>query len=87
MDNFEKIDFDVLGELYFLISFEELKDAISLEDQILKSALIRLYEGGMIRCYKDAENEIDKELVDIENLFNKYHYLASKEGLFAHNSR
>lgn len=86
-DIFEKFDFDVLGELYFLTSYQELISATGLNDQILKSVLSRLSENGMIRCYEDAENEIDNDSIDIENLFDKYHYLASKEGLFAHNSR
>ncbi len=81
------LTYDVLNELYFVTSYSELKMNTGLENNKLVELLILFNRNGWIRCYEGVDNEIEGEDVDIRNLFDKYHYLASKEGLFAHNSR
>jgi hypothetical protein len=79
-------EFTVLDELYFIVSFNEIQESIELSSQQLKLVLISLWEKGWLRCYSGIENELDIHTIDIENQFDKYHYLASKEGLMAHNT-
>ena len=79
--------YDVLSELYFVTSFSELKSNTEMETKGLIKILLILHKNGWLRCYHGIDNEIEGEQVDIQNLFDKYHYLASKDGLFAHNTR
>ena len=81
------LEFSVLDELYFVTAFEELEKSVDLPRDELISVLNSLWEKGWLRCYLDVDNELDPGNADIGNQFHKYHYLASKEGLFAHNSR
>ena len=80
-------EFEVLDELYFVTHYEELQLSLNLDTEPLKSLIISLWDKGWLRCYLGVDNELDGATVDFENQFNKYHYLASKEGLMAHNSR
>ena len=80
-------EYIVLDELYFVIPYEELQESVDLNPRQIKSALISLWEKGWIRCYDGLDNELDKVTSDLRNQFDKYHYLASKEGLMAHNTR
>ena len=80
-------EFEVLDELYFVTPYEDLQLTLGLDPEVLKSLVITLWDKGWIRCYLGIDNELDEDTVDLENQFNKYHYLASKEGLMAHNSR
>ncbi|MCZ6521092.1 MAG: hypothetical protein O6848_06335 [Bacteroidetes bacterium] len=80
-------EFEILDELYFVISFDELEEVSAMDRKELVKVLIALWENGWIRCYFGLDNELDSGKADIKYQFNKYHYLASKEGLMAHNSR
>ena len=80
-------EFEVLDELYFVTHYKELQLSLDLDAESLKSLIISLWNKGWLRCYQGVDNELDRDTVDFENQFNKYHYLASKEGLLAHNSR
>jgi hypothetical protein len=73
--------------LYFVTHYEELQLSLNLDTEPLKSLIISLWDKGWLRCYLGVDKELDGDTVDFENQFNKYHYLASKEGLMAHNSR
>lgn len=81
-------EFDVLDELYFLQPFNYLLEELELSEEVLKETLKLLLTKKWIRCYKDTSDEIFKtEDLDFEHQYQKYHYLASKEGLLAHNGR
>ena len=82
----KEIAYDVLAELYFVTSYKELAGATGLTDEILKSALINLFKKDWIRCYDGVDNEVLGDDADLVNRFSNYHYLASKAGLFAHNT-
>ena len=87
MDKLSGQEYDIMDELYFVISFEELLKILPLDRNILKRGLSRLVEKRWVKCFKNPEQDIDFDDVDYENQFDKYHYLATKEGLFVHNSR
>ncbi|MEQ9405514.1 MAG: hypothetical protein RIM99_18140 [Cyclobacteriaceae bacterium] len=79
----EDDEFDVLDELYFVISYSELQDRLDLGEERLREVLIRLYEKGWVRIYESME--VEAEEADLNNKFKFYFYLASKKGLMAHN--
>ncbi|MDA0195321.1 MAG: hypothetical protein O2887_10700 [Bacteroidetes bacterium] len=80
------IEFDVLDELYFIKTFDEILSSTQLDSKELRVILMRLFDKGWIRCYRSASDEVIPEEVDIELDYMKYLYLASKTGLIAHNS-
>lgn len=79
-------EFDVLDELYFLQPYSYLLKTMKMDDLKVKSTLKDLLKKGWVKCYKSPSEELDTDQVDYENCFAEYHYLASKAGLFAHNS-
>ncbi len=81
------LEYEILDELYFVISFNELMIKLSLSESTLKDSLGSLLQQNYIKCFDNVSDEIPPENVDFENNYRNYHYLASKEGLFAHNRR
>lgn len=51
-------EFDLLDELYFLQSYEYLKNKLDWEDQRLLFTLESLLKKGWIKCYSGPEEEI-----------------------------
>ncbi|MEO9964443.1 MAG: transporter [Reichenbachiella sp.] len=80
------LEFDILDELYFLIHFDDLKKALGLSDEDLKPLLSKMARKKWLRCYSEPDVELDAASIDIEIGYRNYYYLASKEGLKAHNS-
>jgi hypothetical protein len=80
------LEYDVIDELYFVQSFVQLKNTLSWEDDMLRDTLRKLLEKGWIKCYINPTEEIFEEEIDFETTYRRYYYLASKSGLFAHNS-
>lgn len=80
------LEYDVLDELYFVQSYSQLRDTLSWDDQMLKTALESLLRKDWIRCYSSPTEELLGDEIDLETRFHTYYYLASKTGLFAHNS-
>jgi hypothetical protein len=80
------LEFDVLDELYFVQSFEHLKLTLGWEDDLLRDTLHKLLDKKWIRCYLNPNEEIFGDDIDFKTSYWKYYYLASKAGLFAHNS-
>ncbi len=80
-------EFDIIDELYFVTAYSDLKEATTLSDDVLKANLIRMARQGWIRIYKSVDEESEMDLLDMENDFKSYFYLASKKGLFQHNTQ
>lgn len=82
-----RLEFDLLDELYFVKSYNEISDSLEWEDKKILKTLQSVYAKGWLRCYLTPTQEIlDDDDIDIEKNYKKYFYLASKAGLFAHNS-
>lgn len=79
-------EFDVLDELYFVQSFHELVDLTGKETDALRNILSNLFEKGWIRIFKEVDEEVPQEEIDLINHAEEYIFLASKEGLMAHNT-
>ncbi|MCC5927853.1 MAG: hypothetical protein JJU28_01280 [Cyclobacteriaceae bacterium] len=80
------LEFDVLDELYFIQSFQYLKNVLNLEDQSLKETLLALLTKGWIKCYKTNQDEIYNPHELFDNEYQNFYYLATKSGLLAHNT-
>lgn len=80
-------EFDVMDELYFVTPFNELKSKLQIDDHELKNLLIGLLKKGWVKSFQTIDEEVDEDKLDFENKFREYHYLATKAGLMAHNSK
>jgi len=78
-------EFDLLDELYFVTSFEELQANTDMSEAKIRDTLISLAGRGWICVYENS----DEELADFDLMgnFKLYFYLASKKGLLAHNKQ
>ncbi len=81
------IEYDIIDELYFVTPYKTLLEESGYDDLTLKKNLIELIEKGFIKVYMKMDEEIEMHNLDMENSFQSYYYLASKKGLFEHNSR
>ena len=79
------VQYDLLDELYFVISFTDLEERVELEREILLKEIHQLFEQGWVRVFKSPDDTMDYEKIDDQLLANSY-LLASKQGLKAHNS-
>lgn len=81
------LEFDILDELYFVQSFQDVQNALELDELELKEGLARLIAKTWVKCLpQDVDEVIADEELDFENNYKIYHYLATKEGLLAHNT-
>lgn len=80
-------EFDVLDELYFVTHFEELRKVTGLSSDDLWQTLVGLRKKGWLKIYKTVSEELSKIDLEAANDYQTYYYLASKEGLLAHNGR
>lgn len=80
-------EFVVLDELYFVQSFAELQESTALGEEALKEVLEGLLAKGWIRCLSSRSGEPAADVETLPEQFQNYFYLATKDGLLAHNSR
>ncbi len=79
------LEYDILDELYFVISYADLKEQINLEEEELKAGIAGLFEKGWVRVFASPDDTLDYEKLNDDLLVNSY-LLASKTGLKAHNT-
>ncbi len=80
-------EYDVLDELYFVISFAQLQAELDTDQEMLKEILKNLLEKGWIKCFAEASVELLPHEINMDTSFQKYFYLATKAGLLVHNGR
>lgn len=84
----DDLEFDILDELYFVQPFQYIKEELVLEEEVLKEALAKLLNKGWVKCLRKASDEVVAyETSLFEQNYKEYLYLATKEGLLAHNHR
>ena len=81
------MEYDVLDELYFVMSFSELRTTLELEADELKNVLRTLLRRDWIKCFRNQTDEVDAPEVDFERNYQNYFYLATKSGLLSHHGR
>ncbi len=81
-------EFEVLDELYFIVTYKDLLAAVDLEAPLIKTTLYALIRQGYVKCFMDSDgqNEVSPESMDYEAHYQQYTYLATKQGLLAHNA-
>lgn len=79
------LEYDILDELYFVISFDELMRQVAIEEADLRKGVFELFNKGWVRVFSDPDETLDYENLTQELLSTSY-LLASKAGLKAHNS-
>ena len=77
-------EFNVLDELYFVQSFDELIDLSGYPAEELIPVLRSLDAKGWVRFMKDVDTDWQDENVSEVELKQSY-FLATKKGLLAHN--
>lgn len=79
-------EFEVLDEVYFVQSFHQILEATGKENNILIKVLSSLYDKGWIRVFKEVDDEVPVNELNFEVHAGDYLYLATKQGLMAHNT-
>ncbi|QNL22725.1 hypothetical protein HZR84_12495 [Hyphobacterium sp. CCMP332] len=80
------VQFEILDELYFVISFKDIRASLDIENDTLLHQLREMVKKGWVKCF-EKETEIAISDIDYsDEKFKSYLFLASKKGLFAHNS-
>ena len=79
-------EFEILDELYFIITYDTLKERVTIDEKSLVAGLKNLVNRNFVRCYHDANTLVEPEELDFDHHFSEYYYLASKQGLIAHNT-
>lgn len=80
-------EFDLLEKLYFLTSYQVLKENCGVDPAKINKSLWHLIEKDWVLCHRNNDEEIKPTIEEFESQFDIYHYLASKKGLLAHNAR
>jgi hypothetical protein len=80
------LEFDILDELYFVETFDNLLKKLHIEENILAKNLLNLLERGWIKCFSLDKQEVLFEVEKFEENYGQYCYLATKAGLMAHHS-
>ncbi|MDN4164391.1 hypothetical protein QWY31_02705 [Cytophagales bacterium LB-30] len=80
-------EFDLLDELYFVQPYTYLEKTLQWPQEQILSTLQSLYTKGYLRCLHNVSEEVPQAEVDLPAQFTNYHYLATKAGLLAHNTR
>ena len=80
-------EFNIIDELYFVTSYQDLKEGCQLSDEVLQTNLISLVKEGLVRVYKNVDEASELQQINLKDHFKKYFYLASKKGLFEHNTQ
>lgn len=78
-------EFDLIDELYFVQSYDYLKQELDWEDDKLLVTLQGLFDKEWINCFSSPDEEVFKD-PDIQNGGKTYFYLATKKGLMEHNA-
>lgn len=78
--------FDVLDELYFVQSFDQLLHLTGKPANELIPVLVEIYQNDWIKVMGTVDEELTPDQVDLENSAEEYFFLATKKGLLAHNS-
>ena len=74
-------ELDILEELCFSRSFEELKEQ-GFEAAELKRSLLKLLDLELVELYYPTrDDEISFDLKKFEEFYSDYYYLATKKGL------
>lgn len=83
------IDFDILNVLYFVEPFSKILEEVDAPPKIVGDCLKHLIAKKMVVAMRFDEQKQDyvKSFIFDSDDMNAYSYLATKDGLLAHNGR
>jgi hypothetical protein len=85
----DDVEYEILNCLYFVEPFEKLLEELNFPSNIIADVLKTLIQKKLVVAMKWDEQTQDYKrsfIYDSDNM-HAYSYLATKEGLLAHNSR
>jgi len=85
----DDLEFDILNCLYFVESFDKILEEVPYPPKVVADALKILINKKMVAIMKWEEESQDYKrsfIYDSDDMY-AFSYLATKEGLLAHNSR
>ena len=80
------IEYEILDELYFVNTFENLLKEIDIDESALLKELGQLISKEWVKCFINNNTEVKNDRVDLLNNRYKHLFLATKKGLMAHNA-
>jgi hypothetical protein len=89
MTELNDIEFDILNAIYFVEPFEKILEECSAPHQVVADVLKQLIHKKYVVAMQWDETKTEYVrtfFYDSDNM-HSYHYLATKEGLLAHNGR
>ena len=86
--NLSDLEMDLLDEIYFVTPFSEIIKQLKIEPEIIKQVLKKLIQIGYVHqlVYNQTSKDFEKNDVPDYIFIERHSYLASKQGLFAHNT-
>ncbi len=81
------LEFDIIDELYFVNSFTDLREKLRLSEGELKFNLLNLVEREWVNYFAELDGLQNPSLADMSKSLTGLYFLASKQGLLAHNTR
>lgn len=79
--------FEIIDELYFLSSFKTLRAKLSVSEKLLTSELLLLINQDWVAFFEEIDGLAKPKEDFRENNVENYLFLATKQGLLAHNSK
>ena len=81
-------EYDIVDELYFVTSFNDLAQRTNLSAAVLEYHLRELLEQEYVKCfYPDPDTEQAYEITSFGAIARDCYYLVTKAGLLEHNTR
>jgi hypothetical protein len=83
------LEYDILKVLYFVEPFEKILEEVDSPANVVADSLKYLIDQKLVvpmRWDEDSQNYLRSFIYDTDDM-NAYRYLATKEGLIAHNTR
>ncbi|WP_018345071.1 hypothetical protein [Cytophaga aurantiaca] len=80
------LEFDLIDNLYFVQRFDALCKAMEMKEEELKKMLLQMFQKEWVKV---MDMQTDEEILNAEvwtKNYSDYFYLATKKGLFAHNT-
>jgi hypothetical protein len=89
MSKLTDIEFDILNALYFVEPFEHILEETDAPPAVVADVLKQLIHRKYVVPMKwdEEKTEFIRSFIYDSDDMTAYHYLATKEGLLAHNSR
>jgi len=78
-------EFDLIDQLYFVQSFPDLQQITGLSAEVLLELLQQIFEKGWLRPVALLDGDTPPDPIAIATEGTHYFYVASKDGLMAHN--